>query len=106
MQFALTTTLSAFPSPEGEGAEIAQYADDMSTIVTTDSSVLSLVEMFGRYLKASGAKLNLGKCHGLLLGHWCNRTSLPVDFRWSSGHIVATMVAITGGPVSQSWKPW
>ena len=94
-----------FPLPGGrEHAKIVQYADDTSILVTTDSSVLALVELFGKYEKASGAKLNLGKCHGLVLGPWRNRTSFPVAFRWSSSHIVAlgSRLDIDG---NQNWEP-
>ena len=60
--------------------------------------------MFRRYEKASREELNLGKCHGLLLGPWQNCTSLPVDFRWSSGHIVTlgSRVSNDGG---KDWGP-
>ena len=108
---SLTCTIRAdhnivrFPLSRGwEHAKIMQYANDTSILVTTDSSVLALVELFGKYEKASGAKLNLGKCHGLVLGPWRNRTSFPVAFRWSSSHIVAlgSRLDIDG---NQNWEP-
>ena len=84
--------------------KIVQYANDTSILATTDSSVLALVELFRKYEKASGAKLNLGKCHGLVLGLWRNCTSFPVAFRWSSSHIVAlgSCLNING---NQNWEP-
>ena len=94
-----------FPLPGGrEHAKIVQYADDTSILVTTDSSVLSMVELFGRYEKALGAKLNPAKCQGLPLGPWRNRSSFPVDFRWSSAHITAlgSRLSNEGG---EDWGP-
>ena len=51
---------------------------------TTDDSILAVFEVFDRYELGSGARLNLKKCKGLWVGAWRNRTSGPVDIRWSS----------------------
>ena len=54
-----------------------------------DMSVESSGDLFRKYEQATGAKLNMSKCNGLLLGSWRTRTSFPVEFRWSSSFIMA-----------------
>ena len=60
--------------------------------------------LFAKYERASGAHLNQGKCQGLLLGPWCNRTSLPVDLKWKSSYIevLGVRISLDG---SQDWEP-
>ena len=50
-------------------------------------AITCLFELFSHYKKASGAKLNQGKCHGLLIGAWKNRSSLPVELLWTNKSI-------------------
>ena len=79
-----------FPLPSGgKRHKISQYADDTSALVTSDDSIFALIRLFERYEKASGARLNITKCEAFLLGPWTSITSFPVDFRFSSSHIVA-----------------
>ena len=74
-------SIRGFPLPcNGGEAKLSQYAYDTSSIEET-------FLLLGRYERASRAKVNQGKCHGLLFGPWRNRTSLPVDINWSSAAI-------------------
>ena len=50
----------------------------------SDESLRSLFSLFERYERASGAKLNISKSHGLLFGTWKYRADLPVQLDWSS----------------------
>ena len=77
-----------FPLPGGGGEDnvvkISQYADDTSSFVCSEASLRALFGLFAKYERASGARLNQGKCQGLLLGPWRKRTSFPVDLKWKS----------------------
>ena len=84
--------------------KLSQYADDTTTFVSSDNSVCALFQLFSHYERASGAKLNPTKCHGLLIGSWKTRTTFPVNLRWTSSHIT-----ILGGRVGndhlEHWEP-
>ena len=73
--------------PNGSRAKLFQYADDTSIFVMSDRSLLALFSLFERYECASGAKLNVNKSHGLLLGSWKDRRDMPVALSWSSEFI-------------------
>ena len=60
--------------------------------------------LFSKYERASGACLNQGKCCGLLLSPWRNRTSFPVDLKWSSSYIKVLGARISPDG-SQDWEP-
>ena len=49
---------------------VSLYADDTSAIVTSNEGIQTVFDTYSRYEKASGSKLNLGKCKGLWLGPW------------------------------------
>ena len=98
--------IDGFPLPAGgKQHKISQYADNTSTLVTSDDSILALVRLFKRYEKGSGAQLNITKCKAILLGPWRSRTSFPVDFRVSSSHIEAlgSCLSNEGG---KDWGPY
>ena len=92
-----------FPLPGSatESVKLSQYADDTSSLVTTASSIDRLFLLFDRYGKASGAKRNASKCHGLLLGPWRNR-SFPHPIQWSALDI--TVLGSTIGK-PEGWDP-
>ena len=73
-----------FVLPDGQCVKLFQYADDTSILVHSDQALLSVFSLFTRYEKASGAKLNVGKSHGLLFGSWRARLDLPVPLNWSN----------------------
>jgi exonuclease III len=67
-----------------EEIRISQYADDTNTIVTSERSIETTLRWFEVYGKASGAKINKGKCVGLWLGPWKNRRDSPFGFKWTT----------------------
>ena len=82
------TDIDGFPLPSGERVKVLQYADDTTCFVLSDSSLLALLQLFERYAKASGAKLNIDKTEGLLFGPWKSRTNLPIALKWSSDCLI------------------
>ena len=56
---------------------------------------LEVFSLFRRYELASGAKLNVTKSHGLLVGTWASRVNLPVPLDWS-----AQRITVMGAPLS------
>ena len=73
--------------PNGKRAKICQYADDTSIIIKSDHSLREVFSIFDRYELASGARLNVEKSHGLLIGSWKTRTDMPIPLDWSSAAI-------------------
>ena len=88
--------------PNCSRAKLFQYADDTSVFVMTDRSLLALFSLFERYECASGAKLNVNKSHGLLLGSWKDRRDMPVALSWSSEFITVLGCRI-GNDVVPDW---
>ena len=79
--------IDGFSLPDGQRAKIFQYADDSSVLVQSDQAMTALFSLFERYERASGAKLNVTKSHGLLLGSWKDRVVLPIHLNWSNHFI-------------------
>ena len=82
--------IDGFPLPcSNRRIKISQYADDTTVLVCSDLSLVALFQLFERYERASGARLNLRKCWGLLLGPWRTRPpeSLPIQLQWSTESI-------------------
>lgn len=97
--------IDGFPLPCGNRrVKLSQYADDTSCLVASDSSLVALFNLFARYERASGAKLNRDKCCGLLLGPWRTRSVLPVALQWSSSYIVVLGARISVSS-EQDWAP-
>ena len=84
--------IDGFSLPGRRCIKLCQYADDTSIIIMSDFSLEAVFKLFQRYKRASGAKLNVTKSHGLLLGTWASRQSLPVALDWSS-HSITVMGA-------------
>ena len=80
--------IDGFSLPGRRCIKLCQYADDTSIVVMSDFSLEAVFKLFHRYERASGAKLNVTKSHGLLLGTWASRQSLPVALDWSSHSIM------------------
>ena len=72
----------------------------------SDASLLQVFSVFQRYELASGAKLNVTKSHGLLVGSWASRSNLPIALDWSSSSITV-MGATLSNVVDDSscWTP-
>ncbi|CAB4002701.1 Hypothetical predicted protein [Paramuricea clavata] len=59
-----------------------------SILPEMDLALNALFHLFTRYEKASGAKLNVKICHGLLIGTWQSRSNLPIALDWSNVEII------------------
>ena len=92
--------IDSYILPNGRAVKLCQYADDTSVIVTTDLALNALFHLFTRYEKASGAKLNVTKCHGLLIGRWQSRSNLPIALDWSNVEIIVLGSRMPNGLVS------
>lgn len=85
---------------------VSLYADDTSAIVTSDPGIKAVFQTYSRFEKASGPKLNLGKCKGLWLGPWKSRSDAPVAIDWSSTMIKVLGIFIGfGGIIAANWEP-
>lgn len=97
-------SIDGFQLLDGRTSKIFQYADDTTVIVKTDNSLCSLFRLFDRYEQASGAKLNVQKSSGLLLGPWRARSHLPVSLKWSRDSLIVLGCELTNvGPLD--WEP-
>ena len=85
---------------------VSLYADDTSAIVTSDSGIKAVFDTYNRFEKASGSKLNLGKCKGLWLGSWRGRSDAPIAIDWSSSMIKILGIFIGFGDIIRAnWDP-
>ena len=76
--------IDGFPLPcSNRRIKVSQYADDTTVLVCSDFSLMALFQLFASYERASGARINLSKCSGLLLGPWRSRdpVSMPIILR-------------------------
>ena len=79
--------------------KIFQYADDTSILVQSDRALQALFSLFERYERASGARLNVAKSHGLLVGSWKQRVNLPIELNWSNDFITVLGCRISNDEV-------
>lgn len=89
---ALTVSVNANHNIKGievNGIEIklSQYADDTSSLLIGDDSIVSLFETLELFERVSGAKINQSKTKALWLGSNIGRQDNPFDLDWSSSSI-------------------
>ena len=85
---------------------ISAYADDTSFVLSTSLAISTVLDVYRLYEKGSGAKLNLSKCEGLLLGVWSGRSDCPVAISMSSTIIKVLGVFLGPGDLAESnWRP-
>ena len=96
--------IDGFYLPGHQPVKIFQYADDTSIIVMSDQALKQVFEVFRRYELASGAKLNVTKSHGLLMGSWTSRKNLPVALDWSEKSITIMGSTLSNGSSVASWQ--
>lgn len=85
---------------------LSLYADDTSAVVSTDRAILAVFEVYDSFAKASGSKINLGKCEGLWLGSWQHRSDAPVAINWTSAKIKVLGVYIGNWDLDEAnWRP-
>lgn len=96
--------IDGFLLPDRSVMKLGQYADDTSVFVRSDGSMAALFALFTRFERASGAKLNVNKSHGLLYGSWRPRNDLPFPLLWSNTSITILGCSI-GHNISYPWSP-
>ncbi|PIK38587.1 hypothetical protein BSL78_24570 [Apostichopus japonicus] len=78
--------LVPFVVPGGAKVKCAQYADDVTCVVSSLGSFRALSQDLSIFERATGAKLNPEKTKGLRLGSWRYR-DLPFGASWSDHNI-------------------
>ena len=85
---------------------ISQYADDTTLILSTDAAIVAALEVYHKYERGSGSKLNIAKSKGLWLGAWTGRTDPPVPFDWTVTKLKVLGVLIGPGSSDEdNWRP-
>ena len=69
--------------------KILQYADDTQIFLTNDTSITEVFRQLEYYEEATGAKVNIQKTEGLLMGKWKNRHDKPFDCKWTNDKVCA-----------------
>lgn len=70
------------PPDSQEELKLSQYADDTTFLLSDHQSIDEVVNTFDLYERASGAKINKGKCKGLWCGAFAHTTEQLRDFDW------------------------
>ena len=96
--------IDGFALPGNRRVKLCQYADDTTIFVMSDRTLCRVFEIFQRYELASGAKLNVTKSHGLLIGTWASHTHLPITLLWSSEFITVMGSRLANAISDESWK--
>ena len=95
--------IDGFALPGNRRVKLCQYADD-TIFVMSDHALCRVFEIFQLYELASGAKLNVTKSHGLLIGTCASRTHLPITLQWSSEFITVMGLHLANTISDESWK--
>ena len=81
------------------------YADDTTVAVTMDDSIEEVFDIYAKYERASGAKLNRGKSKGLWAGSWKDRTDAPHGLRWVKQLPLLGATFNVGDYTIPTWEP-
>ena len=66
---------------------VSLYAGDTTIISSLDAATVAAFEVYQRFERGTGTKLNMEKCEGLWLGAWRGRLDAPVPIQWKSDKI-------------------
>ena len=75
---------------EGEKFVSAHYADDATITITQNRCFKEVIKDLTLYEDATGAKVNLGKTKGLLVGEWRQLSAdqdPPMNIKWTRGNV-------------------
>jgi hypothetical protein len=85
---------------------LSQYADDTTLLLSDDASIDEAFTIFDLYERASGAKINKGKCKGLWCGAFKERTDQLHGFDWYNDFIPEKILGIFFGNVDCTRLNW
>lgn len=96
----------SLPGAQRPLSPISQYADDTSLIVSSDTAIHAVFDIYALFEKGSGAKINMTKSKGLWLGAWSGRLDPPVALDWTSDKIKVLGVFLGPGNLEEeNWRP-
>ena len=90
--------------PDGFVSKWVGYSDDGNATLSDFDSVKQLFKILNIYQRASGAKVNLLKTNGFLMGKLRYEKDTPLDIRWNNENI--KILGITFGNVDVSADNW
>ena len=94
------------PPGSQEELKLSQYADDTTLLLSDDQSINEVFNTFVLYERASGAKINKGKCKGLWCGAFAHRTEQLGDFDWFNDFIPEKILGQFIGNVDCTRRNW
>ena len=94
------------PPTSQEELKLSQYADETTMLLTDEHSIHETFNTFNLYERASGAKINKGKCKGLWCGAFAQRTDHLYNFEWFNDLIPDKILGQFIGNVDCSRLNW
>ena len=72
----------------GINLEVKQaiYADGVTTILTTETSIFIFFHWLNLFCRISGSKVNYDKTFSMFLGKWKTRSDIPFGISWVDSH--------------------
>ena len=86
--------------------KLSQFADDTTLLLTDEQSITETFSTFDLYQRASGAKINKGKCKGLWCGAFAQRTDQLFGFEWYNDFIPDKILGQYFGNVDCTQRNW
>ena len=83
---------------------VSGYTDDTTVVISTDSSLAAVFEVYHEYELGSGAKLNRTKSKGLSLGAWKHNTDAPAGLDWVKHLPVLGAVLSASDYTVETWE--